>query len=71
MCEEAIVLVHKDLLCDDLLTEANFMDAVDKFRQAHVIMDATIGRVAATLRKFHEAQSSKEPTSGKGDSEKK
>ena len=39
--------VHLDLPCDDLLTENIFLNAVDRIRQAHVLMVANVQVVRA------------------------
>jgi hypothetical protein len=43
--------VYLDLPCDDLLNESVFMNAVDKIRQAHVLMSAHVSATLATVVK--------------------
>ena len=42
--------VHLDLPCDDLLAESVFLNALDKIRQAHVLMAANVQAVLATSK---------------------
>lgn len=46
---EKPVLVYLDLPIDDLITESTFLNAIDKVRQAHVLMVAHIQMTKATL----------------------
>jgi hypothetical protein len=43
--------IHLDLPCDDLLTEPIFLNAIDKIRQAHVLMAANVQAVLGTVAK--------------------
>jgi hypothetical protein len=44
------MFVHLDLACDDLLTENIFLNAVDRIRQAHVLMVANVQVVLAMIK---------------------